>query len=275
VKREKEWETMKLDHIDKGSTFDWGRASDDYAKYRDIYPDEFYRRILELGLCGEGKRVLDLGTGTGVLPRHLYKYGAKWTAADISENQIREAIRLSNGMDIEYIVSAAEEIDYPDGTFDTVLACMCFTYFDKDKLLPRLYRMLKDDGRFCIMSMVWLPHESEIAMGSERLVLKYNPAWSGAGFTRTIFEGNSLPSGYKMTLDKGFGVDTAFAFDISLPFTRESWHGRMKACRGIGASSLTGEQIKTWQEEHIRFLLGQPEKFDILHSAVFCSLKKI
>ena len=30
--------------IDAGKAFDWGRTSDDYAKYRDIYPKEFYEK---------------------------------------------------------------------------------------------------------------------------------------------------------------------------------------------------------------------------------------
>lgn len=84
--------------IDSGKSFDWGKTSEDYAKYRDIYPDEFYRKISELGLCVNGQSVLDLGTGTGVLPRNMYSYGAKWTGTDISENQITQAKRLSEGM---------------------------------------------------------------------------------------------------------------------------------------------------------------------------------
>jgi hypothetical protein len=27
--------------IDKGNAFDWGRTSSDYAKFKDIYPEEF------------------------------------------------------------------------------------------------------------------------------------------------------------------------------------------------------------------------------------------
>lgn len=46
--------------------------------------------------------VLDTGTGTGVLPRHMHRYGAKWTGADISENQIEQAKILSAGMNIDY-----------------------------------------------------------------------------------------------------------------------------------------------------------------------------
>ena len=47
--------------------------------------------------------MLDLATGTGVLPRGMQKYGAKWTGADISENQIKYARLLSeaSGADIE------------------------------------------------------------------------------------------------------------------------------------------------------------------------------
>ena len=32
--------------IDGGKAFDWGRTSADYAKFRDIYPDEFYEKLL-------------------------------------------------------------------------------------------------------------------------------------------------------------------------------------------------------------------------------------
>lgn len=70
--------------IDGGKGFDWGEVSSEYAKYRDIYPQEFYQKILDLGLCKDGQMVLDLGTGTGVLPRNLYSYGAKWIGTDIN-----------------------------------------------------------------------------------------------------------------------------------------------------------------------------------------------
>ncbi len=37
--------------IDSGNPFDWGKTSLDYAKFRDIYPKEFYQRIIDLKLC--------------------------------------------------------------------------------------------------------------------------------------------------------------------------------------------------------------------------------
>ena len=91
-------------NIDGGKAFDWGKTSADYAKFRDIYPQEFYDKIIKRKLCVKGQTVLDIGTGTGVIPRNMYRYGAKWIGTDISENQIEQAKILSKGMDIDYYV---------------------------------------------------------------------------------------------------------------------------------------------------------------------------
>ena len=75
--------------IDHGRPFDFGRVSSDYAKYRDIYPQELYRRLRALEIGCQGQSVLDLGTGTGVLPRNLAPYGARFIGIDLSAEQIR------------------------------------------------------------------------------------------------------------------------------------------------------------------------------------------
>lgn len=174
---------IKDSRIDGGKAFDWGRVSRDYAKYRDIYPEEFYQKIVSRGLCVQGQRVLDLGTGTGVLPRNMYRFGADWVGTDISENQIGQAKRLSEGMDIEYRTVSAEDIDFPDNSFDVITACQCFWYFRHEKLVQGFRRILKPGGKILILYMAWLPFEDDIAGESEKLVLKYSPEWSGAGET--------------------------------------------------------------------------------------------
>ena len=169
--------------IDSGKPFDFGKTSSDYAKYRDIYPAVFYEKIAEENLCVNGQKVLDLGTGTGVLPRNMYRCGADWTGTDISENQILQAKKMSAELkqNIKYICIAAEDIDFPENSFDVITACQCFWYFDHKKLVPKLARILKPNGRLLILYMAWLPYEDEIAAESEKLVLEYNPEWSGCG----------------------------------------------------------------------------------------------
>lgn len=215
--------------IDGGKAFDWGRTSKDYAKYRDIYPQKFYEKILERNLCIKRQKVLDLGTGTGVLPRNMYQYGAEWTG-------------------------------------DVVTACQCFCYFNHDIIAPKLAKILKENGRLLILYMAWLPYEDEIAGKSEELVLKYNPKWNGAGETKhPIYIPNSIYEYFEMVSHE--------EYMIKIPFTKESWNGRMKACRGIGAS-LSPNEIVEWEQEHLHLLEKiAPKNFEILHYGAIAELK--
>ncbi|MCM1522903.1 MAG: class I SAM-dependent methyltransferase [Ruminococcus sp.] len=256
--------------FDNGKGFDWGKTSEDYAKYRDIYPEEFYARLHQMGLCTEGQRVLDIGTGTGVIPRYMYKYGARFTAADISENQINAAKKLSaeKGMDIQYIVASAEKISFPEKSFDLITACQCYFYFKPEVFAPLAAKVLTDTGKAAFMYMGWLPFEDDTAGKTEELILKYNPDWSGHGDKR-----------HEIFIDdeylKYFKKCESVVFDVNVPFTRESWNGRIKACRGIGAS-LDENTVERFEEEHMKMLEENvQEKFDVLHYCAVTVLEKI
>jgi len=254
--------------IDNGKFFDWGRVSLDYARYRDIYPSVFYERIAERNLCVKGQKALDLGTGTGVLPRNMYQYGAEWTAADISPNQINQAVKMSedSNLNINYIVSSTEELDFPNDSFDVVTACQCFWYFNHDITAPKIYNMLKKGGSLLILYMAWLPFEDKIAGESEKLVLKYSPNWSGA---RETFKPICIPEIYSYYFELNYHDE----YRVKIPFTKQTWHGRMKACRGVGAS-LNESELKDWEQEHIKLLNRiAPEEFEVQHYCAVAQLK--
>ena len=199
----------------------------------------------------------------------MYPFGAKWIGTDISENQIEQAKTLSRkaGMDIDFYALSAENLSFPDNFFDVITACQCFFYFDHEKIMPKLYRMLKSDGRILILYMAWLPYEDKIAGESEKLVLKYNPHWSGAGEKlRPVCVPGCYSEKFQCVYHEEYLLD--------VPFTRESWNGRMKACRGIGAS-LCEAEISRWEKEHLALLEEiAPESFCVKHYAAICELKK-
>ncbi len=85
-----------------------------------------------------------------------------------------------------------------------------------------------------------LPFEDEIAAESERLALKYNPVWSGAGETMHPIV---IPDVYQERFELVYHEE----YPLKVHFTRESWHGRMKTCRGIGAS-LAETEIAAWEQ---------------------------
>lgn len=254
-------------NIDDGKAFDFGKTSNDYAKFRDIYPEIFYDKIISRNMCINGQKVLDIGTGTGVLPRNLYKYGAKWTGIDISGKQIEQAKLLSDGMNIDYYTMPTEKIIFPDNEFDIITACQCFWYFDHEQIATKLYNMLNPDGRILVLYMAWLPYEDIIAGASEKLVLKYSPNWSGAGET---IHPISIPDCYL----KNFELVYHEEYPLYVHFTRESWNGRMKTCRGIGAS-LNKSEIAMFEKEHMQLLETiAPNEFDVLHYAALAELRK-
>lgn len=258
---------QKINNIDSGKPFDWGKTSQDYARFRDIYPQVFFDKILQRGLCKDGQMVLDIGSGTGVLPRCMYRYGAKWIGTDIAEEQIEQAKILAKeqGMDIEFYTCQAEDLDYPDDTFDVVTACQCIWYPNHDILAPKLAKIIKKGGKFLILYMGWLPFEDEIAGKSEEIIHKYNPVWNGAGDTvHPVWIPPQYNELFDITLEEQTRVD--------IPFTRESWHGRMRACRGVGAS-LSPSELEKWDAEHMQMLIDNaPEQFVIKHYIAIAEL---
>ncbi len=261
---------MHFTDIDNGKPFDWGNTSKDYAKYRDIYPEEFYRGILDLGLCRDGQKVLDIGTGTGVLPRNMYRYGAKWIGTDISENQIDQAKLLAaeKGMNIDFYSCPAEEVSYEDNTFDVITVCQCIWYLDAKAISGKFARMLKPGGKLLILYMGWLPYEDAIAGKSEEIILKHNPNWSSYGDTvKPVFVPEELLTNFEIVLQKEYRVD--------VPFTRDGWHGRVRACRGVGAT-MDQSQLSAWNEEHWKMLEeNAPEEFMVKHYVSLAELQVV
>lgn len=249
---------LSFEHIDRGRGFDFGRAAPDYARYRDIYPASLFEKMQMFGIVRPGMKVLDVGTGTGVLPRGLYASGAQFCATDIAEAQIEQAKMRSEGMAIDYAAAPAEHAPFAAGSFDLVTACQCFWYFRIPEFIAELRRVLKPGGKFCRIIMEWLPHESRIAAETERIVLQCNPNWGGDGFTVEEF---CFPDWAKGV----FELETFHSYREELPFTSDSWTGRMRSCRGIGAS-LPPEEVAQFDAALRRHLEeNYPADFTIAH----------
>jgi len=250
---------MELKRIDNGQAFDFGKTASAYAAYRDIYPEELYDRLRSLGVATDGTAWLDLGTGTGVLPKNLYNPKASITGVDISEQQILCAKEEAdiNGWNINYIVSSAEKTGLSDNGFNFITAAQCFWYFDRDTMRKEIKRLLTPGGKFIKVFMNW-DFDDPVASESVKLVEGYNPKWSSGR--------NAADDMY----DDLFPGRRTEIFVSDLPFTRESWHGRMCACRGTLAS-MDDDTFRKWQDSHLRFLESCPENFTVRHK-IYCSV---
>lgn len=238
--------------IDGGKGFDFGKTAEVYAKYRDIYPSCLFEKLAEMDIGTRGQRILDLGTGTGVLPRGMYPYGGLWTGTDISEKQIEQAKRLSAGLNIRYLVRATEELDFPEASFDVITAAQCFWYFDPGAVVPKIRRFLRPGGRFLKLYMSYVKEEP-ITQDSNGIVMRINGNWSG---------GN--PAIQDLTTHY-FEDPQTEVLVVDLPFTRETWHGRMLSSRGVLAA-MNEEEVRQFDVEHRQMLEERyPEHFTVRH----------
>lgn len=251
---------MQLNFIDKGNEFDFGKTSENYSKYRDIYPRSMYDKLVELGIGKKGQKILDLGSGTAVLPVNLHYTGAEFVSTDISENQIEYGRKIvkAKGLDnIDFKVCSAEATGFDDKSFDAVTAVQCFQYFDADKAATEIRRVLRHNGLFCKIFMDWLPFEDEIIAEMENTVLKYNPSWSGCGFKEFNY---SFPDWAKGR----FESETVYSYNVTLEFEKEAWLGRVLSCRGVGAS-LDEKKVKEFEAEYKALLNKYPEPLKLKH----------
>ncbi len=85
--------------------------------------------------------------------------------------------------------------------------------------------------------MEWLPFESQLAAETERIVLQFNPKWTGGGYRVKNYV---VPDWAKNCFD----LEILFAYRENLPFTIDSWCGRMRSCRGIGATLSRDEVLQ-------------------------------
>lgn len=251
---------MQLDYIDSGNEFDFGLTSDNYAKYRDIYPKSMYDKLITFGIGKSGQKILDLGSGTAVLPINLSHTGAEFTATDISENQINygKSLVRAKGLDnIAVKVCSAEDTGFDDNSFDVVTAVQCFHYFNAEKSAEEIRRILKTDGLFCKIFMDWLPYEDGVIAEMESLVLKYNPKWNGCGFREYKYV-------FPAWAENRFDIENICSYNTVLEFTKEAWLGRIMSCRGVGAS-LSNEKAAEFEAEYRRILEKYDEPLKLKH----------
>jgi len=217
--------------IDGGRAIDWSRTSTDYASHRPGPPGRLYDLLAALGVGGAGQRVLDLGTGTGLVALEFARRGALVSGIDVAAGQIaaaRESARVE-GLAVDFAVAAAEAIPFVDASFDAVVASQCWMYFDVERTLAEVRRVLRPGGVLVTTHFSWLPRADPIASASEALVLALNPGWQGADWSGRVATEPAWATGRA-------SVAAMFWFDADVPFTRAGWRGRMRACRGIGAS---------------------------------------
>ena len=137
----------RLHHAAAGG---YAAAVEHYGRGRPSYPDDAITYLVrELGI-GPGRDVLELGAGTGKFTELIVHTGARITAVE-PVAEMRAALER-NCPTVTAVDGTAEAIPAADASADAVLAAQSFHWFDGERALPEIHRVLRPAGA---LGLIW------------------------------------------------------------------------------------------------------------------------
>ena len=131
--------------------FNSKEIADAYVKYRPTYPKELAKQVMQYRTenAAETKTLdllIDVGCGSGQACTLFQPYFKKILAIDVSEEQIKQAIKHNKHENISYQIGSAEKIPADDESVDMVIAGMAAHWFNLPEFFKEVERVLKPQG---------------------------------------------------------------------------------------------------------------------------------
>jgi SAM-dependent methyltransferase len=224
---------------------DFARTASDYARHRVGFPPALLDRLATRGIARPGARVVDLGTGTGSLARLFAQHKCDVTGVDIAAALLEQARRLDReaGVKIDYVEARAEATGLPGGAFDVVSAGQCWHWFDRPAAAREVARLLTDGGSVVIAHFDWLAIPGNVVDATQEIILRYTPPGAAAHGPWRFARGTGVYPQWLVDLQSvGFVKIETFSFDVHVPYTHESWVGRIRASAPV-AGTLDDERV--------------------------------
>jgi len=143
-------DTKFVRHLVKIKT-NWDNRSKFYNDLEWVSKDELLKAIVETAGILKGKRILDVGTGTGKVLIALYQHCAEadYYGVDICQSMLD---RIDKSYDFNLSIGNMEDLhDFKNNEFDLVTARMVFHHAQNpEKAMKEVYRVLKPGGKFII-----------------------------------------------------------------------------------------------------------------------------
>ncbi len=146
---------MAATHPTAAAGFD--RAADAYERGRPGYPADAVAHLAAHFRLGEGVTVLDLAAGTGKLTRMLATTGATLIAVEPVEGMRRVLATAVPGALV--LAGTAEHIPVEDGSADAVTVAQAFHWFDADRAVAEIARVLRPGGG---LGLIWNTFDTSV-----------------------------------------------------------------------------------------------------------------
>lgn len=127
----------------------FGSQAAAYERGRPSYPPEAVDWLLAPTDTWVARDVLDLGAGTGKLTTRLVERGLTVIAVDPIAEML-EMLRTALP-DTPALLGSAEQIPLPDNAVDAVLVAQAWHWFDQERAVAEIARVLRPGGRLGVL----------------------------------------------------------------------------------------------------------------------------
>jgi SAM-dependent methyltransferase len=133
----------------------YDEAADRFAALSERYSGDLARRLVELAGLAPGERVLDVGTGAGLLAAAAAPRAGRVLGIDISAALLDRARGIADarglGGHVEYRLMDAEALTLEDASFDAAVSLFALLHLpDPLRALQEMRRVLRPGGRLVV-----------------------------------------------------------------------------------------------------------------------------
>lgn len=157
--------------VNASAMFDAPASS--YDKFMGRFSFRLGPPFADFARVASGQRVLDVGAGTGALTSELVRRGAVVSAAEPSPSFVATLAQRLPGVDVR--AATAEELPWPDETFDAALAQLVLAFMnDAQAGVAEMRRVVRTGGAVAVcmwdrtgMEMLSAIQRTHQALGAE------------------------------------------------------------------------------------------------------------
>ena len=128
-------------------------VAEQYERARPTYADDALRWLADRIGIGPGRRILDLGAGTGKLTRQLVALGASVVAVepgDAMRSLLERVVPKA-----EALAGSAEAIPLADASVDAITVGQAYHWFRPEEALAEMHRVLRPGGAVALLWNQW------------------------------------------------------------------------------------------------------------------------
>ena len=210
----------------------FGSVAAAYDRGRPGYP----REAVEWLLGPTPVTVLELGAGTGKLTETMVSLGHDVFATDPDDKMLD--ILSERLPEVRATVGTAEQIPTSDSSVDVVVVAQAFHWFDLDKALPEIVRVLRPGGR---LALIWNHFDTRIPWVKRlQAALGDPPSTEGEAVAVKVVDDSGLFSAIDdttfkqwQTINKESILDLANSRSVVSTLPDDERNARLAAAKGL------------------------------------------